>query len=71
MFPNSFRNYCFNHRSNCIPEIQRILRKHYNRPNFLPEDSEMSSLDWILMGGGGYGAQMHVSKYVSFPKYCI
>ena len=31
----------------------------------------MSSLDWIFMGGGGYGAQMHVSKYVSFPKYCI
>ena len=38
-----------------------IIRKHYNRPEFIPDDSESSSLDWIFVGGHGKGAQMHVS----------
>lgn len=50
----------FPFRSNCIPKVQNILRKHYSRPAFLPDDSESSSLDWIFMGGSGNGALMHV-----------
>lgn len=48
-------------RSNCIPRVMKILRKHYSRPSFLPSDSEASQLDWLFMGGSGYGAAIHVS----------
>ena len=48
-------------RSNCHPEIAKELRKHYQRPYFLPEDSESSNIDWIFMGGPGPGAFIHVS----------
>ena len=38
----------------------KSLRKHYERPSFLPDDSESSHLDWMFMGGTGTGADMHV-----------
>lgn len=40
-----------------------VIRKHYRRPQFIPDDSESSILDWIFVGGYGKGAQMHVSWY--------
>ena len=46
--------------SNCHDHVSKILRTHYQRPYFLPEDSEMSKLDWIFMGTPGYGANLHV-----------
>lgn len=46
--------------SNCVEKVQSKLRKHYQRPDFLPDDSESSSLDWIFMGGSGTGASMHI-----------
>lgn len=54
--------------SNCHPDISRVLRKHYNRPYFLPNDSESSSLDWIFMGGSGLGAFVHLD-YVQRPSW--
>ena len=42
-------------------KVMRIIRKHYKRPEFIPDDSESSELDWIFVGGHGKGAQMHVS----------
>ncbi len=54
--------YFFHCRSNCNPEIAQILRQHYKRPNFLPDDSESSAIDWIFMGYSERGASMHVSQ---------
>ena len=56
--------FCFVFRSNCVERVQNKLRKHYQRPSFLPDDSESSALDWIFMGGSGTGAMMHVSNTV-------
>lgn len=42
--------------------IAKILRSHYQRPYFLPEDSESIPTDWIFLGGSGPGAHMHVGK---------
>lgn len=50
--------FCF--RSNCNPDVAQILRQHYFRPNFLPDDSESSAIDWIFMGYSQQGASMHV-----------
>ncbi|GAB6020399.1 hypothetical protein CHUAL_003101 [Chamberlinius hualienensis] len=47
--------------SNCHPEIAKILRQHYTRPTFLPEDSESSAIDWIFIGWPGMGASIHVN----------
>lgn len=46
-------------------EVTEVLRKHYQRPYFLPPDAEAKRLDWIFMGSKGYGAPMHVSQKVS------
>ncbi|XP_029650708.1 uncharacterized protein LOC115224049 [Octopus sinensis] len=46
--------------SNCDPEISVELRKHYEKPYFLPRDSEATSVDWIFMGGFGKGAHIHI-----------
>ena len=46
--------------SNCNNYASEILRQHYERPEFLPEESEMSRIDWIFMGTPGYGAHMHI-----------
>ena len=44
-----------------VTAYRKLLRKHYEQPKFLPDDSESSTLDWIFMGGSGYGGSMHVS----------
>ncbi|XP_065065803.1 bifunctional arginine demethylase and lysyl-hydroxylase psr-1-like isoform X2 [Rhopilema esculentum] len=54
--------------SNCNYKVMNIIRKHYNRPEFIPDDSESSSLDWIFVGGHGKGAQMHID-YVGRPSW--
>uniref|UniRef100_T1IZN8 C2H2-type domain-containing protein n=1 Tax=Strigamia maritima TaxID=126957 RepID=T1IZN8_STRMM len=54
--------------SNCNPEVAAVLRQHYQRPHFLPEDSESSAIDWIFMGGSGQGASMHLD-YVHRPSW--
>ena len=46
--------------SNCNNQASKVLRKHYKRPYFLPDEAEMSGLDWIFMGTPGYGALMHI-----------
>lgn len=54
--------------SNCNNEVKNELRNHYERPYFLPNDSESSSLDWIFMGGSGPGALIHLD-YVQRPSW--
>ncbi|CAL1532291.1 unnamed protein product [Lymnaea stagnalis] len=54
--------------SNCDIDATNILRQHYSRPYFLPEDSESSKTDWLFMGSPGYGAHMHVDN-VEFPSW--
>uniref|UniRef100_A0A6E8VTW5 Cupin-like domain-containing protein n=2 Tax=gambiae species complex TaxID=44542 RepID=A0A6E8VTW5_ANOCL len=54
--------------SNCDPAIVNVLRKHYQRPYFLPADSENSAIDWVFMGGPGLGAHMHVDN-VRLPSW--
>ncbi|XP_053666452.1 uncharacterized protein LOC128715572 [Anopheles marshallii] len=54
--------------SNCDPAIVRVLREHYQRPYFLPADSENSAIDWVFMGGPGLGAHMHVDN-VRLPSW--
>ncbi|XP_074644730.1 bifunctional arginine demethylase and lysyl-hydroxylase JMJD6-A-like [Tubulanus polymorphus] len=46
--------------SNCIVEISQTLKQYYQRPYFLPEDSESNQIDWIFMGVTGVGAPMHL-----------
>ena len=53
-------------RSNCNPDVTKQLRKHYKRPEFLPDNSESSNLDWLFMGGFGGGANVHVSNKHDF-----
>ncbi|XP_013405068.1 uncharacterized protein LOC106169944 [Lingula anatina] len=48
--------------SNCVADVAKKLRKHYQKPHFLPKDSETSSLDWIFMGWSGDGAAMHLDQ---------
>ncbi|KAK2192273.1 hypothetical protein NP493_35g03036 [Ridgeia piscesae] len=54
--------------SNCHTETARELRKNYERPYFLPEESESSRLDWIFMGWPGPGAFLHIDG-VSRPSW--
>ncbi|KAL4240206.1 hypothetical protein ACF0H5_001000 [Mactra antiquata] len=54
--------------SNCHEGIKNKLRDHYQRPYFLPIDSESSALDWIFMGGSGPGAVIHID-YVQRPSW--
>jgi hypothetical protein len=51
------------HRSNCDGSAANVLRTHYSRPYFLPDEAESSKTDWIFMGSPNYGAQMHVSVF--------
>ena len=60
-FPDQL--FLYSLRSNCDPEVMNIIRKHYQKPEFIPDDSESSELDWIFVGGYGKGAQMHVSYF--------
>lgn len=54
--------------SNCNSYASEVLREHYERPYFLPEESEMSRLDWIFMGTPEYGAAMHIDD-VNNPSW--
>ncbi|XP_002736198.1 bifunctional arginine demethylase and lysyl-hydroxylase JMJD6-like [Saccoglossus kowalevskii] len=54
--------------SNCESSAANALRKHYDKPYFIPSDSESSKTDWIFMGSPGYGAHMHVDA-VGFPSW--
>lgn len=54
--------------SNCNPQVAAVLRQHYSRPFFLPDDSESSAIDWIFMGYSGQGASMHLD-YVQRPSW--
>ncbi|XP_060815186.1 uncharacterized protein LOC132906740 [Bombus pascuorum] len=54
--------------SNCDEEIGGVLRKHYQRPYFLPVTAETEKTDWIFMGSQGYGAPMHVDD-VEHPSW--
>ncbi|XP_076326465.1 uncharacterized protein LOC143233751 isoform X2 [Tachypleus tridentatus] len=54
--------------SNCNPDVAEVLRHHYSRPHFLPDDSESSAIDWIFMGYSGQGASMHLD-YVFRPSW--
>lgn len=49
--------------SNCNEHIAELLRKHYDRPYFLPKSSELNAIDWVFMGGKGLGAHMHVRYF--------
>ncbi|KAG1679043.1 Bifunctional arginine demethylase and lysyl-hydroxylase JMJD6 [Nymphon striatum] len=54
--------------SNCDQEATDVLRRHYQRPYFLPPQSESSKTDWIFMGSPGYGAHMHID-HVGNPSW--
>ncbi|XP_060072059.1 uncharacterized protein LOC132551935 [Ylistrum balloti] len=54
--------------SNCHPGVSSVLREHYQKPYFLPNDTESSALDWIFMGGTGLGAFIHLD-YVQRPSW--
>ncbi|XP_066583333.1 uncharacterized protein [Prorops nasuta] len=54
--------------SNCDNKIGAVLRKHYQRPYFLPVTAESEKTDWIFMGSHGYGAPMHVDN-VEHPSW--
>ncbi|UYV72710.1 hypothetical protein LAZ67_10000383 [Cordylochernes scorpioides] len=54
--------------SNCDPRVAAELRRHYQRPYFLPALSEGSRLDWIFMGRPGHGAKMHID-HVGNPSW--
>jgi len=53
--------WCHVLRSNCDGAAANILRTHYSRPYFLPDEAESSKTDWIFMGSPGFGARLHVS----------
>ncbi|XP_072397750.1 uncharacterized protein [Diabrotica undecimpunctata] len=44
---------------NCHPTILEEMRKHYPKPHFLPEDSEIPSKEYIFMGYDD-GATLHL-----------
>lgn len=54
--------------SNCNKDVRNKLRQHYDRPYFLPNNSESSTIDWIFMGGSGPGALIHLD-YVQRPSW--
>ena len=54
--------------ANCDEEAGEFLRQFYERPNFLPENSESGKRDWIFIGTPGYGAPMHLDN-VRYPSW--
>lgn len=54
--------------SNCNDEVGKVLSRYYKRPYFLPDTSENMALNWIFMGGAGFGAHMHVDN-VHYPSW--
>ena len=54
--------------ANCDEDAGKILRKYFERPNFLPTDSESGKRDWIFIGTPGFGAPMHLDN-VKYPSW--
>ncbi|KAL7645329.1 UNVERIFIED_CONTAM: hypothetical protein RMT77_003715 [Armadillidium vulgare] len=54
--------------SNCDSSAANIIRGHYERPYFLPLNSETSKTDWIFMGTPGHGAHLHID-HVGNPSW--
>ncbi|RXG72606.1 hypothetical protein Avbf_06151 [Armadillidium vulgare] len=54
--------------SNCDSSAANIIRGHYERPYFLPLNSETSKTDWIFMGTPGHGAHIHID-HVGNPSW--
>ncbi|XP_019644361.1 PREDICTED: bifunctional arginine demethylase and lysyl-hydroxylase JMJD6-like [Branchiostoma belcheri] len=54
--------------SNCDQTVASALRKHYQKPYFLPDDSESSITDWLFMGWSGVGASIHID-HVDRPSW--
>lgn len=54
--------------SNCNDDVGKVLSRYYKRPYFLPDTSENMALNWIFMGGAGFGAHMHVDN-VHYPSW--
>ena len=54
--------------ANCDEEAGDILREFYQRPDFLPLDSESGRRDWIFMGTPGFGAPYHIDN-VKYPSW--
>lgn len=51
--------------SNCNDFASSVLRDLYDRPYFLPDESEMSKIDWIFMGSSGNGANIHIDNVLN------
>lgn len=54
--------------SNCDQRVVAILREYYTRPDFFPDDSEASIIDWIFIGYAGNGVKTHLD-YVHRPSW--
>lgn len=54
--------------SDCDPSTREILSKLYERPDFIPLDSEPGRRDWFFMGTPGHGAPFHIDQ-VEFPSW--
>ena len=55
--------------ANCDENAARIIRKYYELPDFLPENSQSDKRDWIFMGTPGFGARLHVDHNVQYPSW--
>ncbi|KAI3378276.1 hypothetical protein SNEBB_004629 [Seison nebaliae] len=54
--------------NNCHPSSAAVLRKYYQVPYFVPNNTESSTTDWIFIGCPGYGAHLHVDQ-VDHPSW--
>ena len=45
--------------------MSKQLQKYYEVPDFLPVVAESLQIEWIFIGSGGKGADMHV-RYILF-----
>lgn len=48
--------------------VSKQLQKYYEVPDFLPVVAESVQIEWIFIGSGGKGADMHV-RNVMFMKF--
>ncbi len=54
--------------ANCDGVAADVLRDHYARPAFLPDDTESGRRDWFFIGTPGYGAPFHIDD-VKHPSW--
>ena len=54
--------------ANCDKEAGERFRDLYERPFFLPRDSESGKKDWFFMGTPGWGAPFHIDQ-VDLPSW--